>query len=210
MSLEIMTLVLGPIENNTYVIRDRTSGEAAVIDPAIGSQRVLSEIDERGWNVHCIWITHAHFDHIAGAGLIASARTPALPIGLHPLDLPLYHNQGNAREFGLDIQPCPEPTILFEHGQIISLGKSTLEVRFTPGHTPGHVIFYAPQDGVAFCGDVIFRGAIGRTDFPGGNHNQLIASIRTQILTLPPQTRLLCGHGEETTVEDEMRDNPFL
>lgn len=210
MSLEIVSLELGPLANNTYLLADSASGEAAVIDPAMDSQQVLDRVAGRGWTLRYIWLTHAHFDHIAGVQQIASSRTPAVPVALHPLDLPLYHNSGGARNFGITIPPVPEPAIRFEHGQTLALGASRLEVRLTPGHTPGHVVLYAPEDGVVFCGDVIFRGSVGRTDLPGGDHGRLITSIRSQILTLPPQTRLLCGHGPETSVGDEIRDNPFL
>ncbi|GAP15225.1 Zn-dependent hydrolase, including glyoxylase [Longilinea arvoryzae] len=212
MSLEIFAFVLGPISNNTYIIRDSQTGEAAIIDPALGSQKVLAAVQKHGWNLSQIWITHAHIDHFTGINQIYAAYTPALPVGLHALDLPLYHNVdlNGARAFGFNLETPPEPTIFFEQGQILSLGDSRLEVRFTPGHTPGHVVFYSPSDGVVFCGDVLFRGSVGRTDLFGGSHTQLMASIRARILSLPAQTRLLSGHGEETTVGDEIRDNPFL
>lgn len=210
MSLTITALELGPLANNTYLLVDSRSGDAAVIDPALGSQRVLDVAAGRGWQFRFIWLTHAHFDHMAGVHQIASSQQPALPVGLHPLDLPLYRNRGDAVKFGMRIDPGPEPSITFAHGQILALGDSRLEVRFTPGHTPGHVVLYAPDEGIAFCGDVIFQGSIGRTDLPGGDYDQLIASIQSQILTLPPHTRLLCGHGPETSVADEIRYNPFL
>lgn len=210
MSLEIVSLELGPLANNTYLLADSASGEAAVIDPAMGSQSVLGAATKRGWKLRFIWLTHAHFDHIAGVQRVACAQVPALPVGLHPLDLPLYRNLGDAAKFGMRIEAGPEPTIRFEHGQALALGASRLEVRFTPGHTPGHVVFYAPDEGVVFCGDLIFQGSIGRTDLPGGDYDQLIASIQTQILTLPPQTRLLSGHGPESSVAEEIRNNPFL
>jgi glyoxylase-like metal-dependent hydrolase (beta-lactamase superfamily II) len=210
MSLEIITLVLGPLSNNTYLVSDRKTGDTAVIDPSLGSQEVLDAVKKRGWTLQHIWLTHAHFDHTAGVQLIASSRTPSIPVSLHPLDLALYRDSGGARKFGFSIQTGPEPTHQFEHGQFLTLGESHLEVRFTPGHTPGHVVFYAPEEETVFCGDVIFRGSIGRTDLPGGSYPQLLNSIQTQILTLPPQTRLLSGHGPETTVAMEISHNPFL
>ncbi len=210
MSLDIVAFTLGPLENNTYLVVDRQSGEAAVIDPAMGSQSVLDAVAAHGWHLRFIWLTHAHFDHIAGVALVAGSRNPPLSVSLHPLDLPLYQNLGGARTFGFHIEAGPEPPVSLTHGQRLVLGDSVLEVRFTPGHTPGHVIFYAPSEGVVFCGDLIFRGSVGRTDLPGGNHHQLIASIQSQILTLPAQTRLLSGHGPETTVAIEIDDNPFL
>ena len=100
--------------------------------------------------------------------------------------------------------------MLLAHRQALTIGETLVEVRHTPGHTPGHVVFYVPSEGVVFCGDLIFYGSVGRTDLPGGNHRQLIDSIQTQILSLPPQTHLLSGHGPETTVGDEIAANPFL
>ena len=210
MSLEIVTLELGPLSNNTYLIADSQTSEAAVIDPAMDSERVLEAAEQRGWQLQQIWLTHAHFDHIAGVHLLAGSRTPPLPVSLHPGDLPLYHDLGGARKFGFNIQAGPEPAVLLAHRQTLTIGGIAVEVRHAPGHTPGHVVFYAPSAGVVFCGDLIFLGSVGRTDLPGGNHRQLIDSIQAQILSLPPQTRLLSGHGPETTVGDEIADNPFL
>jgi len=210
MSLEIVTLVLGPLANNTYLVSDRKTGDTAVIDPSLGSQEVLDTVRKRGWNLCQIWLTHAHFDHTAGVQLIASSQSPSIPVSLHRLDLPLYRDSGGAKKFGFTIQPGPEPSHFLEDGLILALGDSHLEIRFTPGHTPGHVVIYAPDEDVVFCGDVIFRGSIGRTDLPGGSYQQLLNSIQTQILSLPPQTRLLSGHGPETTVATEISINPYL
>jgi hydroxyacylglutathione hydrolase len=108
------------------------------------------------------------------------------------------------------IDPGPEPTIDLYHDQILHLGSNRLEVRHAPGHTRGHVMFYCQADQVLFCGDVIFQGSIGRTDLPGGDYETLIQSIRSQVLNLPDDTRLLSGHGPETTVGVERRYNPFF
>ena len=112
--------------------------------------------------------------------------------------------------FGFDIDPGPEPTIDFTHGQILKLGGVEFEVRFTPGHTSGHCILYVSSSRVCFCGDVIFAGSVGRTDFPGSSWEQLVESIKSQVFTLPDDTRLLSGHGPETTVGEEKRSNPFV
>jgi hydroxyacylglutathione hydrolase len=104
----------------------------------------------------------------------------------------------------------PEPTLDLEHGKDLSLGDTRFEVRHTPGHTPGHVIFHDPIGGVVFCGDLIFSGSVGRTDLPGGDTEQLLASIREEILKLPDSTRLFPGHGPATTVGEERHTNPFL
>jgi hydroxyacylglutathione hydrolase len=137
----------------------------------------------------------------------------------------LWRAGGGGALFGFDIDPGPEPTIDFYQGQILRLGSVEFEVRFTPGHTPGHCVLYVENlraersepsgersrsAGVCFCGDVIFAGSVGRTDLPGASWEQLENSIRTQIFTLPDQTRLLAGHGPETTVGEEKISNPFV
>jgi glyoxylase-like metal-dependent hydrolase (beta-lactamase superfamily II) len=208
--LEIATFTLGLVETNTYLIADPSTGEAAVIDPAWDGERIVAEAQQRGWRIGNIWLTHAHFDHLAGAAGVADHSTPAPPVALHPEDYPLWRAQGGAPLFGMSIDPGPEPTIDLAHGQILRVGSSQLEVRHAPGHTRGHVIFYCPAENVAFCGDVIFQGSIGRTDLPGGDYDTLIASISAQVLTLPDDTRLLSGHGPETTVGFERVYNPFL
>jgi hydroxyacylglutathione hydrolase len=208
--LSVVPLTLGPVQTNAYLIADAATGEAAVVDPAWDGQSILAEAQRRGWRIAHLWLTHAHFDHLGGAATVADALNPLPMVALHPDDYLLWRMEGGASLFGFRIDPGPEPTVELAHGQVLRLGENTLEVRHTPGHTPGHVIFYSQADGLAFCGDVIFRGSIGRTDLPGGDFATLINSIRTQILTLPDETRLLSGHGQETTVGAERRDNPFL
>ncbi len=210
MPLEIVSLALGPMENNTYLIADTETREAVVVDPSFDSQIVLEEAKRRNWKLTAIWLTHAHFDHIAGVKLLSEAFQPRLPVGLHPDELPLWKQGGGGRIFGMHVDPGPEPALHFEHEQTLCLGKHEIEVRHTPGHTPGHVIFYSSEAGVVLCGDLIFYHSVGRTDLPGGNLEDLLQSIHTQILTLPPTTRLLSGHGLETTVEEEKKENPFL
>lgn len=206
----IITLVLGPVETNTYLVADSETGDAVVIDPAWDGELILQEAQKRGWRIQNIWLTHAHFDHLGGAAAIADRLTPSPPVALHPEDHALWRMGGGAALFGIHIDPGPEPTIDLVPGQRLHLGHYELEVRHAPGHTPGHVILYCVSEGVAFVGDVIFRGSIGRTDLPGGSYETLIKSIRQQVLTLPDQTRLLSGHGPETIVGVERRYNPFL
>ena len=208
--LEIVRLTLGPVETNAYLVADPDSKEAAVIDPAWDGDRIVAEANRLGWRVANIWLTHAHFDHIGGSAAVADSINPAPPVALHPQDAVLWRMQGGAPLFGFRIDPGPEPMVDLFHGQILLLGNSQLEVRHTPGHTPGHVVFCCLAEQVVFCGDVIFQGSIGRTDLPGGDYDTLLRSIREQILTLPDETRLLSGHGPETTVGRERRWNPFL
>jgi hydroxyacylglutathione hydrolase len=208
--LAIESFILGPVETNAYLVADLTTKKAAVIDPAWDGQVIWEAARLHSWNITQIWLTHAHFDHIAGATDILNVVSPAPALALHPDDLPLYRLQGGAMYFGLHIEQGPDPTIALRHKQVLQLGEERFEVRHSPGHTPGHVVFSCPGAKVVFCGDVIFMGSIGRTDLPGGSFKQLLQSIETQILTLPDDRRLLSGHGPETTVGEERLSNPFL
>jgi glyoxylase-like metal-dependent hydrolase (beta-lactamase superfamily II) len=210
MTLEIITLPLGPVRTNAYLIADSTNGDAAVIDPAWDGEVILAEAKKRGWRIGHLWYTHAHFDHIGGAAAIADALNPLPLVALHPADHDLWKAGGGGMFFGFKIDPGPEPAIDFTPGQILRLGNNTFEVRHTPGHTPGHVALYCAEAGVCFCGDLIFAGSVGRTDLPGGDWDTLVESIQKQIFSLPPETRLLSGHGDETTVGEEQQSNPFL
>jgi hydroxyacylglutathione hydrolase len=208
--LEIIPFVLGPVQTNAYLVGDPETGEAAVIDPAWDGEVILEAARRRGWRIAHLWYTHAHFDHIGGAGAIADASNPLPLVALHPADHALWRMQGGAALFGFKIDPGPEPTIDLVEGLTLRLGSVELQVRHTPGHTPGHTILYAPVLQVCFCGDLIFRGSVGRTDLPGGDWEQLLESIRSKVFSLPNDTRLLSGHGDETTVGDERSSNPFV
>ena len=208
--LEIVTMTLGPAQTNAYLVADSTTRDAAVIDPSWDGELILSEARSRGWRIAHLWYTHAHFDHLGGAGAIADALNPLPLVALHPDDHVLWRSGGGGAVFGFDIDPGPEPTIDLVQGQILRLGNVVFEVRFTPGHTRGHCIFYVADSGVCFCGDLIFAGSVGRTDLPGGDFATLERSIREQVFTLPDDTRLLSGHGPETTVGREKRSNPFV
>ncbi len=208
--LEIVSFTFGPVQTNAYLVADAGTKEAAVIDPAWDGHIILEAAQKRGWRIGHLWYTHAHFDHIGGAGAIADALNPLPLVALHSNDHVLWRAGGGGAFFGFDIDPGPEPTIDLHQGQILRLGSVEFEVRFTPGHTPGHCILYVPSSHVCFCGDVIFAGSVGRTDLPGGSWEQLENSIRTKVYTLPDETRLLSGHGPETTVGEEKKSNPFV
>ena len=210
MSLEIVTFILGPAQTNAYLVADSETRDAAVIDPSWDGKLILSEAQKRGWRIAHLWYTHAHFDHIGGAAEIADALNPLPLVALHPDDHILWRAGGGGAYFGFDIDPGPEPTIDLVHGQILRLGSVQFEVRYTPGHTKGHCVFYVALEKVCFCGDLIFQNSVGRTDLPGGDWDTLENSIRTQIFTLPDETHLLSGHGPETTVGQEKMHNPFV
>jgi glyoxylase-like metal-dependent hydrolase (beta-lactamase superfamily II) len=208
--IEIESFVLGPVETNAYLIANQETREAAVVDPAWDGPFIVEAAEMKGWIITQIWLTHAHFDHIGGVADLLKFANPKPSLALHPDDLPLYRLQGGAMFFGLHLEQGPDPTQVLEHKQQLRLGEDVFEVRHTPGHTPGHVIFSCPAEKIAFCGDVIFQGSIGRTDLPGGSFPQLLRSIETQILSLPDETRLFSGHGPVTMVGKERLTNPFL
>ncbi len=208
-TLSVVSFVLGPVGTNAYLVADAASGEAAVIDPAWDGQVIVEEARRRGWRLVGIWLTHAHFDHFGGAAAVAEAFN--VPVGLHPDDQTLWRFNGGAALFGFpQFDPGPEPTLALTHGMALRLGRHVLEVRHTPGHSPGHVIFVAHDGGPTFCGDLIFQSGVGRTDLPGGDWPTLLSSIQREIFTLPEGTQLLSGHGPATTVAEERRWNPFL
>lgn len=209
--LKIIPFILGPMDNNTFLALDTDTHHAAVIDPSFESKTVLAFIQQHHITLQAVWLTHAHFDHIAGVDDILSAYPAAtLKVGLHHADLNLWHSGGGSEIIGINMKIQAEPDLFFEHNQTLTLGNQTLEVRHTPGHTHGHVVFYSPAAKAVITGDLIFMGSVGRTDLAGGSHSTLLESIRTQIMPLPPETRLLPGHGAETRLADELRFNPYL
>ncbi|MFQ5690664.1 MAG: MBL fold metallo-hydrolase [Gemmatimonadota bacterium] len=203
----ILSLTVGPIQSNCYLVAPAGGSEAIIIDPGAEAERIDSALAEWGVAPAAILLTHAHMDHL-GAVAELRDRHPAA-IYLHPADLPLYERaveQGAA--FGIPIRPPPPPDRVLFDGQTLALAGLSFEVRHAPGHSPGGVVFVLSTD--AFVGDCVFAGSIGRTDLPGGDAGNLLDSIRRQILSLPPATRLHCGHGPSTTVSREMASNPFL
>jgi hydroxyacylglutathione hydrolase len=208
--LQIVPLILGPVATNAYLIADADTGEAAVIDPAWEGHLIAAEGSRRNWHISQLWITHAHFDHMGGSGDLARELDGTPVIALHPEDRLLWDNQGGATLFGYTLPASPAPTLNLTHNQELQLGSMRFRVLHTPGHTPGHCVFYCAEAGICFCGDLIFRNSVGRTDLPGGNWEKLVTSIRTQIFKLPDDTRLLSGHGPETTVGHEKGGNPFV
>lgn len=209
--LEIVRLVQGPAQTNAYLVGEQGGDRAVVIDPSWDGAEILREAERRNWRVSDIWLTHAHFDHFGGAAGLADGSEGNIPVALHPADQPLWRAQGGAAFFGVEaFDPGPEPTISLSHGMHLQLGTHIFEVRHTPGHSPGHVVFVDEEAGVVFCGDLIFQLGIGRFDLPGSNGEALLKSIRDQILVLPDSVRLFPGHGPETTVGAERRLNPFL
>jgi len=208
--LDIKTFVLGPIQTNAFLLGDSITKEAVVIDPGWDGKLIYQEANKSEWKIAAIWLTHAHFDHIGGVPDLINIQKPSPGLALHNEDLRLYQEGGGAAMFGLHIPPLPEPTSYLKHDQVLSVGGYEFIVKHTPGHTQGHVIFVSKSEGLVFCGDLIFSGSVGRTDFPGGSYHQLIESIHSEILILDDETQLFSGHGPVTTVGEERVSNPFL
>lgn len=208
--LEIVTLILGPVQTNCYLIADSETREAVVVDPAWDGLSIMGEANQRGWRIGQLWITHAHFDHVGGAAELARGLESAPAIALHPNDRLLWDAQGGAALFGFSLPSNPTPSLDLVHGMHLQLGGLRFEVRHAPGHTPGLCIFYCAEEKICFCGDLIFQNSVGRTDLPGGDWEQLLESIKRQVFTLPDETSLLPGHGLGTTVGEERMFNPWV
>lgn len=210
MNIQVHSFTLGPIQNNTYLLVARDQKQAAIIDPAFDSEQVWQFCQTEELEISDIFCTHAHFDHIAGINELVPHFSTLPHIWLHPDDLPLWQANGGAKNFGIPFEIAAQPNQMFYDQQHLTFGGEDLAVFLTPGHTRGHVVLYLQALDIVFSGDLIFRQSVGRTDLPGGNHQQLLHSIETYIKPLPDQTRILSGHGPETTVAYEKKHNPFL
>ena len=206
MALEVVALPNGNFVENCYLVADTERREAAVVDPGEDAGLFLSELDQRGWDARAIWLTHAHVDHVAGVARV-KAETGA-PVWLHPGDRPFYDNAAQqGLMFGLRIEQPPAPDHVIEEGGSMTIGSYRFDVLHTPGHSPGSVTFAG--HGLLLVGDVLFAGSVGRTDLPGGDTATLLRSIREKLYAHPDGTRVLSGHGPETTIGTEKRSNPF-
>jgi len=203
----VVAIPNGQFVQNCYLVADADRGVAVMIDPGEEADRILAELDRRGWTLEAIWLTHAHVDHILGVADV-TRRWP-VPIWLHPLDRPLYDNlPQQAAWMGLRVPPAPPSTDALAAGVPVSIGAFPFDVRHAPGHSPGSVAFVG--HGRVFGGDVLFSGSVGRTDLPGGDTATLLASIEREFLTLPDATIVHSGHGPDTTIGVERMTNPFL
>jgi hydroxyacylglutathione hydrolase len=207
----IETFPVGALQCNCAIVADPTTREALVVDPGDEPDRILESLSGAGLTAVGLVHTHAHFDHMGCSALLK--RVTGAPILLHEGDVPLYKNldeQGKA--FGISLEKPGSVDRLLAHGDRVACGGGALHVLHTPGHTPGSLSLRmeGEEGDVLFSGDTLFRRSIGRTDLWGGSMEQILASIRGQLLSLPGGLRVIPGHGPDTTIAEEGRRNPFV
>lgn len=210
--LTIKTFAFNPVQENTYVLSDEKDA-CIIIDPGcyFGEERtVLQEyIEQQGLSPKMLLNTHCHLDHVFGNKFVG--ETWDLPLHLHEKEVEVLAAAPTwGLEWGLPFENYRGELVFLQPGQTISLGDHELSILFLPGHSPGSVGFYSPEGGFLIGGDVLFREGIGRTDFPGGDHPTLLASIREQLWPLPDETLVCPGHGEPTTIGWEKTHNSFV
>ncbi|MGH9417458.1 MAG: MBL fold metallo-hydrolase [Terriglobales bacterium] len=207
--LRQITFPVGPLACNCTILGDDGSRTALVLDPGAEVASICQQLESRGWQLIAIVVTHAHIDHIGGAAELK--RRTGAPVWLNPRDMALYGTLASqAQWIGM---PTPEMVAIdagLDSRSSLRLGDHRLEVLETPGHTEGSICLYLPGEGKLFAGDTLFAGSIGRTDLPGGDYVAILESIRGTLLMLPDNTRVIPGHGTETTIGHERATNPFL
>jgi hydroxyacylglutathione hydrolase len=209
--MNVETFTAPGFEQNAYIAWTDTASEAVAIDPGGLANAMADFLEAKQLKLSAVLLTHAHIDHIQGVGQLVRRVEDKPPIYLHPDDRRFYDNAAvQAAQFGMSVGPLPPIDEPLSHGQRLVFGALSFRVRHAPGHSPGHVILVSEKLELAFVGDVVFQGSIGRSDLPGGNMQQLMRSIRQQVLDLPDDTRLYSGHGPPTTVAHERETNPFL
>lgn len=210
--ITVEKFIVNPLQENTYLVYDETK-ECIIIDAGFHyndeKDEIIAVIGENGFNPSKLVNTHCHFDHLMGAEFIR--KTFNIPFFVHPEDAFWIDRAVHQGEFfGFKMDPVSPPDQFITEEGIIEFGKSELHVIHLPGHSPGHVVFYAPDDKFVIAGDVLFYGSIGRTDLPGGDYHTLISAIKDKIFCLPDDVKVYCGHGPDTAVGFEKRHNPFL
>lgn len=208
--MRVTIIPVTQFEQNCTLLACEETGRAAVVDPGGDIGEILGAIAEAGVTVDQILLTHAHIDH-AGATAALAAQLKVPIVGPHEGDL-FWIEQlpAQAKMFGFPPAGAFRPDRWLHDGDTVTVGNTTLDVKHCPGHTPGHVVFFSKADRIAIVGDVLFQNSIGRTDFPGGNHQQLLDSIRSKLFPLGDDVAFVPGHGPMSTFGDERRHNPFV
>jgi glyoxylase-like metal-dependent hydrolase (beta-lactamase superfamily II) len=204
--MKIQTIPVGPLQENAYLVVDEAAQRAVFVDPGDEPERLLRALDASGATLGAIWLTHSHMDHVGAiAGIL---RRHLVPVLVHPAGKPVYDGAAeHARYFGLEIEQPPPATGTLKEGDTVSVGNLRFEVMHTPGHEPGHVVIFG--NGVAFVGDCLFAGSVGRTDLPMASGAELARSLE-RIVALGDDVKVFPGHGPATTIGHERRHNPFL
>ncbi|EAT16218.1 MBL fold metallo-hydrolase [Desulfuromonas acetoxidans] len=203
----VETLAVGPLQVNCYLVACPRTKQALVIDPGDEGDRILEVIDKLGLKVKMVVNTHGHFDHVGANHQILAVT--GVELCMHRDDLPLLKVAAKQAEgYGLPAVQSPDPKRFLENGDLVEVGDLSFEVIHTPGHSPGGICLYG--EGHLFSGDTLFASSIGRTDLPGGDMNQLLSHIRSQLMVLPDATVVHPGHGPESTIGREKTVNPFL
>ncbi len=210
--LQIHSFTFNPFQENTYLLINEEK-QVWIVDPGMFDNNETNEfnnfITANGLIPQAIINTHAHIDHILGIQHVK--KTYNIPFLMHEKELPVLNGAPNAaRMFGFSYNDVPKADGFIAETELLKLGKDELEVRFTPGHSPGSIVFYSKEGKWVIGGDVLFRQSIGRTDLPGGNHATLLTSIREQMFTLPDDTAVHSGHGPATTIGFEKKHNPYV
>lgn len=210
--LNIQSFVFNAFQENTYVLFNEKK-QCWIVDPGMYTADELNTlfrfIDGNNLEPQAIINTHTHLDHIFGVAAVTDKYN--IPFLIHEKDLPVLNGAaGSAMLFGFNFNQVPQPNGYIEDGKDLAIGEDMLQVRFVPGHSPGSIAFYYPESKWVIAGDALFQGSIGRTDLPGGNHEQLINSIRTELFSLPDETTVHSGHGPSTSIGFEKGHNPFL
>jgi hydroxyacylglutathione hydrolase len=202
-------LSVGPFQENCYIIGDEESGTGALIDPGDEAARIALTVERTGLAISQILVTHTHVDHVRAVAPLVDEY--ACPVLMHQeAEAMLKTVPQQALMMGIKFGKVPAVDQRIGDDEVLEVGNIRLRSLYTPGHAPGHLAFYAEEEGVVFAGDALFAGGIGRTDLPDGSMELLLRSISERLLTLPDETRVLSGHGPETTIGQERLYNPFL